>query len=93
MRAEVFRVAHLCVQAGGADNRFGRDASDVEARAAETIAFDERHLRPHFSRIEGSQKPRGAGADDYQVVFVNRLGIFPVGRVNILQFSLVIVIR
>jgi hypothetical protein len=83
LRAEVFRIAHLSVQAGGANNRLGRYASDIEARAAKTIALYDGYLRAQFCGIEGREQSRRSSADDYQVVSVNRLGISPGRRVNV----------
>src|SRR5580704_10388429 len=50
-RAEVIRIAYLCIQARGTKNSLRRDAADIEARTAETIAFYDRYLGTDFGCI------------------------------------------
>ena len=47
----------------GAKQRLGRDASPVEADAAEMLALDDRRLEPELRGADGGDIASGPGAD------------------------------
>ena len=67
----------------GADHALRGHAADVEAVAAQEMPLDERHARAEAGRARRRHQARGAGADDDQVVARRRVGLAPVGRVDV----------
>ena len=54
---------------GGVQQGFGRDATDVQAGAAQRIAaFDHGDVQPKLGRADGADIAAGAGTDDDCVV-------------------------
>ena len=69
--------------AGGADETLRRDATDIEAVAAEQVPLHQRHPGADARRSGGGHEPRGAGAQNHQVVTFRGLRISPVGRMDV----------
>ena len=49
------------------EQRFRRDAAEIEAVAAHLAALDQHDLGAHLHRPGGDREPAGAGADDAQI--------------------------
>ena len=57
LRAEVFRIAHLSVQAGGATDRLRRYAPDIEARAGERSRSTSATFAPILAALRAVSSP------------------------------------
>ena len=60
------------VEIGRLEHRLGRDAADMEARAADLVGVDEGDLEAKLAGPEGGGVAAGAGAQDDQVEAVRR---------------------
>ena len=94
LRAVVLGIAHLFVKTRGPDDRFRRDAADVQAAAAEQPPLDERDLRAHRCRYARRDQSRRPASDDHQIVAARRLRVAPWRRVRIFRsLPLVCILR
>ena len=88
------RIAHLGEEPRASDDGLRRNAPDIEAIAAEEIAFDERHRCAECRGGVGRGSARGSAADDHEIITIGRRGIGPVGRVDVAEaLALIRVIR
>jgi len=62
-KPELRGAAHGVIELGGAKQRLGRDASPIEADAAEMLALDDRRLEPELGRADRRHIASGSGAD------------------------------
>ena len=70
--AEVLGVADALGEGGRLEERLGRDAAAVEARAADLVLVDEGDLEAELGGPEGGRVAAGAGAEDDEVEVVGR---------------------
>ena len=64
-RAAVGGLADRLEFRGGMDDRLGRNAADVQAGAAETVAAVDQHgFQPQLAAADARDIPAGPGADD-----------------------------
>jgi hypothetical protein len=83
LHAELARPRNLAQHLRGTDHRLGGHAAYVEAVAAEEMAFDQRHFGAQPGRADSRDQARRTAADDDKIVSTRRLGILPVGRMDI----------
>ena len=83
LHAEARTGAGLGRGAGGADERFRGHAADIQAIAAEQMAFDERDFGAEAGGARGGDEAGGAAADDDEVVTRSGGGVDPIRRVNV----------
>jgi hypothetical protein len=75
-------------------DRLRGNATGVQAVAAKAMALDDRDARAEAGRAGRADEPRGAAADDDEVVGPARLRVPPAGRVNeLIEGGLVVVVR
>jgi hypothetical protein len=72
LQAEVLGVADALSEGGRLEKGLGRDAAAVEARPADLVLVDERHLEPELGRPERGGVAARAGAEDDEVEGVGR---------------------
>ena len=77
LNAEPPGVCDISRRAGGTDEAFGWNASDIQAITTHEVSLDEGNLRPQTRGPGGCHQPGSAGADDHQIVFRRRLRIDP----------------
>ena len=90
--AELARVPNRPISPRGCDQRFGGDAPDVEAIAAQQVFLDQRHLRPEPGRPDRGDEPSRSRAHHKQVVPPGGFGIAPSFRPDMTQPALVVLI-
>jgi hypothetical protein len=94
LHAEARGGANVEHGTAGADHGLRRHAADVEAVAAHQVTLDEGDLGPHPGGPGGTDQTGGPGTDDDQVVPALRLGVDPVGRVDVGdQLPVVLVVK
>ena len=71
-QAEVLGVADLVGEGGRLEQRLGRDAAAVEARAADLVLVDEGDLEPELARAEGGRVAARARAEHDEIEVVGR---------------------
>ena len=76
-------IAHGGCGAGGADDGFRGDTTDIEAIAAHEVALDQRDLRAETGCRCGGNESGGACTDDDEVVFAGGRGIDPIGGMDV----------
>ncbi len=70
--AEVGGVLDVAVDRGRLEERLGRDAATVEARPAEGIHLDDRHLDACRRCVERGGVPTGTSADHHEIELLGR---------------------
>ena len=70
--AELGGVGDVAVHGGRLEERLGRDAAPVEARAAEGVDLDEGHLHPGGRGVERSRVATRASTDDDEIELIGR---------------------
>src|SRR5262249_30907133 len=78
--------------ARGPDDTLGRDTADIEAVSAHEMPLDQRHFGAYPGSDHGRHQPGRAGPNHNDVVSATRLGILPVGRMNIVRQRLVVLV-
>ncbi len=78
-------MAHLGIQARGANDRLRRHAADIQAGAAEQMPLDQRDLRARCRRAVRRDESGRAGADDHQVVTLRGPWIAPTGGTHVVH--------
>ena len=91
--AELTRVAYVRGGAGGADERFGWDAADIQAVAAQQLALDQRHFGAQSGRSGRRHESGSPRTDDDEIVALGRFGIRPVGRMHALDQNAIVFIE
>ena len=71
-QAEVLGVADVLGEGGRLEQRLGRDAAAMEARAADLVLVDERDLEPELARAEGRGIPARARAEHDEIEVIGR---------------------
>ncbi len=74
------------------DDRFRRNAADVEAIAPHETALDQRDSGTKPRSCRRCHESSGAGADHHEMVPVLRIGVQPAGRVHVLQQPSVVLV-
>ena len=70
--AELGGVGDVAVDRGRLEERLGRDAATVEARAAEGVHLDHGDLDAGRRRVERGGVPTGSSADDDEIELIGR---------------------
>ena len=69
VNAVFFRGLEMVINLGIEEKRFGRDAANVQARAAELVFFfDQAGLQPKLAGAEGGRVSAGPSADNGNVI-------------------------
>ncbi len=77
MNAKIWGTANLADRAGCSEDRLRGDTARVQAVAAKALPFDEGDPRPEAGRSGRADQPRGAAADDDEVVDGPGLRVLP----------------
>ena len=70
--AELGGVGDVAVDGRRLEERLGRDAATVEARAAERVPLDHRDLHAGRGGVQRGGVPTGAAADDHEIELLGR---------------------